>query len=483
MGEIKNKILLYNAIQTAYANSDNSPSFSLMALSAYLKERGYAVELLFNKYSDLELQNALNGCLAIGFSLYTGGSREAFKMASRIKKISPKIPMIWGGYHPTLEAEQCLKNTYIEYVIRGQGELVLEELLDHFKNPDSKPLMSIQGLSFRQNGEIYHNKTRESANINEFPIFDYSLYDQMFRNLPTLPYIASRGCPFACKFCCAASFNKNHGMKFYQLSPDRVLSDLEFLIARYNPKQIDFLDDNFFIDRKRIGQFIQEYKKRGFRFKWTAFGRCSFFAEVTEELMNGLKETGLRKVFFGVESGSQRILDSVNKRMNVGDVLASLDKIKKHGILGDFTFINGFPDENKSEVYKSIKLRNKIKEISPKSTVRFFVYTPLPGTQTLEECLLLGYKKPKRVEDWESYEYHSFQAPWLSDSYRNFVNNISWAALFGDLDPKTGPNLLIKFLFWLIAKDANWRFKYKAFSFAPEFRIINKLYKRKLSAG
>lgn len=483
MSETKNKILLYNAIQTAYANSDNSPSFSLMALSSYLKKKGYEVELLLNKYSDSELKNALHNCLAIGFSLYTGGSRNAFKMASHIRKISPEIPLVWGGYHPTLEAEQCLKNKYIDYVIRGQGELTFRELLNHFQNPATMPLASIRGLSFKQNEKIFQNETRESANINEFPSYDFELYGDIFRNASNITYITSRGCPFACKFCCSSSFNRNHGMKFYQLSLDRVMHDLDFLISHYNPKQIDFFDDNFFVGRERLEQFAREYRKRKFNFKWTAYGRCKFFATADDRLIEELKEIGLKKVFFGVESGSQRILDAVNKKMDVSDVLAALRKITRYGILGDFTFINGFPGEKKSEVFESIRLRNRIKKMSPESTVRFFVYTPLPGTETLEECVPLGYMKPKRVEDWESYEYHSFRAPWLSRRYQIFVNNISWSALFCEIETNMGTNIFSRIFFWLIKKDAQLRFKFRAFGFAPEFGIINRLYRKKLSGG
>jgi anaerobic magnesium-protoporphyrin IX monomethyl ester cyclase len=311
MNRTKNKILLYNAIQINF--SDSIPSFSLMALSAYLKEKGYEVELLLNRYSDAELKNALDECLAIGFSLYTGGSHNAFKMASRIRKFAPDIPLVWGGYHPTLEAQQCLKNKYIDYVIRGQGEITFEELLNYFKDPNNHSLLSIKGLSFKENGKIFHNETRESSDINEFPRFDYSLYDRIFKNVSSVNYLASRGCPFSCKFCCSTNFNRNHGMKFYQLPLDRVMSDLEFLVSYYNPTQIDFFDDNFFVSRERILQFIQEYKKRGFKFKWTAFGRCSFFSKADEELMRGLKEIGLRIIFFGVESGSKRILKMINK--------------------------------------------------------------------------------------------------------------------------------------------------------------------------
>jgi anaerobic magnesium-protoporphyrin IX monomethyl ester cyclase len=482
---MKNKVLLYNAIQTAFASSDNSPSFSLMALSAYLKKKGYQVELLLNSYTDSELKHALEDCLAVGFSLYTGGSRDAFRMAERIRAIRSEIPLVWGGYHPTLEAGQCLNNKFVDFIIRGQGELTLEELLEHLKDPEKILLNSIKGLSYKniKVGKIYHNDNRLAVNINEFPSFDYSLYEKVFKDSHRLTYITSRGCPFSCKFCCSASFNRSHGMKFYQLSLDRVFSDLEFLTSAYHPEEIDILDDNFFIDPRRIKEFIEGYKKRGFRFKWTAFGRCRFFAEGEDEIIKDLKSIGLEKVFFGVESGSQRILDMVNKQMKTEDVLLALKKITKYGILGDFTFINGFPNESKSDVFKSLELRNNIKKISPKSSIRFFVYTPLPGTEIMDVCIQLGYEKPKKIADWQSYEYHSFKAPWLSRSYQYFINSISWAALFSEIDPNLGGNIFSKSVFKFLAKDAEFRFRHKTFGFAPEFGIVNSIYRKKLSSG
>lgn len=272
-------------------------------------------------------------------------------------------------------------------------------------------------------------------------------------------------------------------MRYYELSLDRVFSDLEFLISKYNPREINFLDDNFFINPQRIKQFIEGYKKRNFKFRWTAFGRCQFFANAEDEMVKNLSEIGLYRVYFGVESGSQRILDMVNKVMKVEDVAKALEKIKRYGILGDFTFINGFPDEEKSDVFKSLELRNKIKEISPRSSVRFFVFTPLPGTEMLEKCVELGYKKPERVKDWESYEYHSFRAPWMPRGYQNFVNNISWAAMFSETDTSVNTNFFSKLVFDFLAKDAEFRFRHLFFNFAPEFRIINGIYRKKLSHG
>lgn len=480
----KKKVLLYNGVQTAFASSDYSPSFSLMALSAYLKEKGYQVELLRNDFTDEELKNALDGCLAIGISLYSGGSKDTFRMVDRVRQLDPDVLIVWGGYHPTLEAQQSLKNPRVKYVIRGQGERVFEELLDYFQNPDSHSLESIKGLSYRVNDyKIQHNEVRPASNINEYPSFDYGLYDHVFKTAPAITYIASRGCPFACKFCCSANFNRNHGMKYYELTLDRVFSDLDFLVEKYNPKEINFLDDNFFINPQRIKDFIHRFREKKYKFRWTAFGRCQFFANAEEEMVKDLGEIGLYRVYFGVESGSQRILDMVNKMMKVEDVTKALKKINRNGILGDFTFINGFPYEEKSDVLKSLDLWNRIKTISPKSSIRFFCFTPLPGTEMLDKAVELGYKKPGKLKDWESYEYHSFRAPWLSRSYQNFVNNIAWGAMFLESEAPVGSGLLTRLIFKFLSKDADFRFRHRFFRLAPELRLINFLYRKKLSGN
>ena len=169
----------------------------------------------------------------------------------------------------------------------------------------------------------------------------------------------------------------------------------------------------------------------------------------------------------------------VNKKIKLSDVTTTVEKVQKHELLGDFTFINGFPNEQKSEVLESVALRNHIKKVSPKSTIRFFVFTPLPGTELLEECLPLGYEKPNRIEDWKSYEYHSFKAPWLSEEYQKFVNTISWASLFADLDPKANEDKpLLQIIFKILGEDAELRFKHNFFEIAPEFEIINRFYRK-----
>lgn len=481
------KVLLYNGISSVIASADNSPSFALMAISAFLKKRGYKVGLIFNKDSYKELKDKLKNCLCVGFSVYTGnGINHSLAMAEKIKKINRRIPLVWGGYHPTLETKQTLENDLVDFVIRGQGEIPFGQLLKYFLDPKSVGLTEINGLSYKKNGKIINNPPGVFVDINNFPPFDYSLYDFVYKSRDWVEYITSRGCPFSCDFCCSSAFSKTGGMKYSQFTIERILADLTEVVKKYHPRQIDFVDDNFLLNEKRLKDFIAGYKRNNFHFFWTAFCRCDFFAKLDEKIIKELKGINLERVFFGVESGSIRILKMINKKIKLKDVLASLKKAVKYGILADFTFINGFPNEEKSDVIKSIRLRNEIKSISPQSTVRFFTYTPFPGTKTMKQCLSLDYQKPQKLKDWASYEYHSFAADWLPKDRQKFVSNISWASFFDTLTRENyfkNYSLFTRVCFKLLKLDASLRFRFSFFDFALEFQAVEAIYRKKQLAG
>lgn len=478
---------MYNGISSVMANADDSPSFALMAISAYLKKQGYKVDLIFNKDSHKELKDKLKNCLCVGFSVYTGnGINHSLAVAEKIKKIDRKIPLVWGGYHPTLETRQTLENDFVDFVIRGQGELPFEQLLKYFLNHKSVRLTEINGLSYKKNGRIINNPPEVFIDINNFPPFDYGLYDFVYKSRDWVEYISSRGCPFNCDFCCSSAFSKTGGMRYSQFTTERILADLKEIVKKYHPRQIDFVDDNFLLNEKRLKDFIAGYKRNHFNFVWTAFCRCDFFAKLDEKIVKDLKEINLERVFFGVESGSFRILKMINKKIKLEDVLVSLRKAVKYGILADFSFINGFPNEEKNDVFKSIQLRNKIKSISPQSTVRFFTFTPFPGTKTMQQCLSLGYQKPRKLKDWVSYEYHSFTADWLSKSYQKFINNISWASFFDTITRENyfkNYSLFTRICFRLLKLDASLRFRFSFFDFALEFQAVGAIYRKRQLAG
>jgi len=476
---MSNKILFYNGASVTFADMDDHPCISLMALSAFLKPLGYESDVLKDRHTEAELREKLQGCLAVGFSVYTGnGILRSLHMASRIRQINKDIPLVWGGYHPTLEPDQVLHSESVDYVIRGEGEYPLAELLDCLRRGVLDGVDKIAGLSFKRDGQLCHNPPRPHSDLNDFPMTDYLLYDDYLKRHKTIPFISTRGCPFDCRFCCSSAFNHLLGKRFRQLSVENIIRDVDFLVKRYAPEVIEFIDDNFLSNRELIVRFVEAYRQRGYSFRWCARARCDFFLRLDDEIVKSLHDIGLIKIDFGVESGSQRILDLVRKRSDVGKVLQAVKRSASFGLWNYCTFMNGIPGETLEEVRMSVDLRNEIMKASPNSQVEFFVFTPLPGTELLEDCQKLGFSLPERLEDYAGYHFHHFQAPWLSAKHQRVATAISWASFFdifrGDLCKWyiRIPSRILKYV-------ARWRFKHNAFGFAPEFLIANAFYAAK----
>lgn len=473
-----NLVLLYNGASATFADTDDIPSFSLMTVSAYLKANGFRCELLLNRHTDEDLRRLLGECVAAGFSVYTGtGLMRSLRMSQRLKRLRPDLPIVWGGCHPTLESDQTVRNDAIDFVVRGEGEQTMLELARALQDnaPDRFP--GILGLSFKQGGAVAHNPPRPAADINQYPTPDYDLYDQALRGRDLIPYIASRGCPFDCKFCCSAAMNRLHGKKFMALDIHRAVSDLDVIVARYHPRIVDFIDDNFLLSEKRVAAFIEQYRQKKYTFEWIALGRCDVFAKMDEQIIAGLKSIRLKKIFFGVESGAPHMLDYIGKRETRDQTLRAVEKVARHGIAMDCTFMNGFPTETWEDVRCSLDLRRHIKKLSPASTVRFFVFTPLPATDLYKECTeKYGLKKPERMEEWIDFEFHTFRPVWLPYRYRNRINAIAWASFFDNYVPPDNTRSLVKRLFGWMGALSRFRLDHDGFGWAPELLLVNVIF-------
>lgn len=479
---MKNRVLLFNGVSTGFANSDNSPSFSLMALSAYLKQNNFEPKLILNRHSLRQIKNLCRDAVAVGFSVYTGnGILQCLKIAKIIRQINPKIALVWGGYHPTLKPEQTLSHPLVDYIVIGQGEASFLELLQFIQHPKSKKISSICGIGFKKNNQLHINPPRLAIDINVLPPLDYFLYDYFYKNTPEISYISSRGCPFNCKFCCSSAFNRSGTNRYMRLTDERVLSDIQLLVDAYHPHHISILDDNFMISPINLKKFVQGYHSRHFTFSWLAFARCDFISQLDLAILKDLSEIKLTKICFGVESGSQKILNFVDKHLRPSQVISSIKNLNKYNILGDFSFINGFPRETISDINKSLNLQHRIMSISPQSTVRFFVFTPLPGTELTKICEKLNYTSPSSLEQWAEYEYHTFSAPWLSSSHQKLVQRIAWASLVDDISLHHLP-FLKKTLVFILQTISHWRLNHNFFHLAIDLDIINFIFRRRLSS-
>ena len=390
-----------------------NPPLGLLYVGDALKKAGYEVKVLH--YSS---EDALNHVaeivqskpLFIGFSAFTaGGIKDTVLMCKEIKRVS-NIPIVWGNAHASLTPEQCLRESYIDIVVFGEGEETTVELAKALERGED--LKNVKGIGYKDKGEIKFTEPRPFIQDLDKYKADWSLVDinnyiRPYWNLKrVLPIVTSRGCPHNCGFCYNLAFNKR---KWRAHSIDFIVSEVKKLKSEYNLDGIRFWDDNFFVDKERAFEIAKRIN-----LPYSGDARIDY---VDENFARKLKETNCKELLFGVESGSNRILKLINKGFTVEDTLRAVRILTKFGIPKiSASIIIGFPTETKSEFLQTMKLVTQLLEINPKMVVfTTGLYLTYPGVPLYELAVKEGFKPPEKTEEWENFDrwHYGFKADWL----------------------------------------------------------------------
>ncbi len=481
------ELLLYNAVnQGIFSKAEDNPvNLGLFSISAYAKKNGYNVKLIKNiRFLDIEndLRPFLKDTLLVGISCMTGDPiKNGIEFSRVVKKIAPDLPIVWGGYHATLEPGQTISNENIDFLIRGWGEEPIVELLEALKK--QKDFRGIKGLSYKIDGQIIHNPVRKFSDINLFPRYDYDLQEGFKAKIKGQEFIycSSRGCPFSCTFCSVAAFYEGN-KPYYSYSLDRVFNDIEYFQNRYNPSSFLFFDDNFFVDKNRIIDFCLVYKERGCNFKWDSFGRCDFFSNCDEKLLALLSNVNLKKIYFGAESGSPAILKRINKNITPEQIVNSLVRVKNHGIGADYTFMSGFPFETIDDLEITLGIMKQLQKIDTSAGIRIFNFTPSPKIELLKDCLEKGFQYPAKLEDWAEYEYHCFIPKWSSAKHARLLKILPWITSFlaKDTTPSKKDKFMVNLALKFLSLSARVRFNNNFYFFPLEWLALGHFYKKHL---
>lgn len=363
---------------------------SLGFLAGYLREHNKIVPQIIDEHifylNGKNLEKVIKedkGPKIVGITIITINSYRAYELAKLIKKIDNEYLIVLGGIHATVLPEECLNNTEVDIVVRGEGEQTLSELVKCVT--DGIDYKKAKGISYKDDGSIVHNQKRELIDLNLIPPFPYDLFDstyEFYRDFGTT--ISSRGCPYDCIFCSQRAIS---GQKYRFAPNERVLSEIDMLINKYRQKKIWFMDDNFLVNKNRALSLINSIIERGFHKK------AGFVAEmrgesVTEDILKKMKEANFLVASFGMETCSQRLLDLINKNEKVEDNIRAIEMAHKAGIGTSATFIFGLPTETRKERLETARLARKI----PLDDARFNVAVPYPGTKLFEIA-----KKEKRL--------------------------------------------------------------------------------------
>jgi radical SAM superfamily enzyme YgiQ (UPF0313 family) len=369
-------------------------------LAAVLEKKGYEVnvvdcqtlrptqEVLESKFRELQPD-------VVGVTSATLTFEPAVEIVQAAKKTCPNCVTLMGGPHVTVTDEQTLlEHPEVDIVVRGEGENTVLEIAQLIEQSNLKSLSNVLGITFRKNEKIVHTADRpfiENIDTLPFPAHKYfDLNNYRIGEKTYLPIITSRGCPFQCAFCLAS---RMCGKRFRARSPKTVVDELEWLRDSCGVDAFSFYDDTFTFDRKRAVEICHEMRNRKINLPWDCRTRVD---QVTTELLAELKKANCQLVHFGVESGSQEMLDIMRKGTTVEQNAKAIKLAKKAGIAVAISIVVGYPGETPAMLQET---REFIRRTKP-DYLYICEAVPYPGTELYSVIKNLGWKMDT---DWRRY--------------------------------------------------------------------------------
>lgn len=309
-----------------------------------------------------------------GISALTACIKRSYDIIRMIKNLYPESKIVLGGIHPTVLPDEVLGNCDVDFIIKREGEEILVELYDAIKNRSD--YYKIRGISFKMNGKVVHNPSADLPDLSQLPSFAYHLFDKHLDRYNFGFISSSRGCPYDCIFCSQRAIS---GQKFRYVPTEVVIGEIDLLINKYKQTHINFVDDNFTMNRQRLMQLCKGMIEKRF-YKKATFDCQTRADAVNDDIFNLLKKAGFRLVNFGLETASERLMVLLNKKETVRKNIEAVKLAKKHGFGVSGTFIFGLPTETREERWQAYRLAKEL----DLDYVRFNNATPYPGTRLYE---------------------------------------------------------------------------------------------------
>lgn len=379
------------------------PPLGLAYIAAVLQKNNFKVEII----DDFVLNIGISGILKrikekkikiVGISCLTPSANITYSIAREIKSIYRDIVIISGNIHASFFAEEILRNRDIDIIIHGEAEYIFLEIVKSLL--ENKPLNSIKGISFKENGRIIHNKwisiienldTLPTPSWALFPLSKYSLFPYTPGRGRCISMLTSRGCPYNCIFCSLPYF----GRKYRARDPVKVVEEIKNVKENYRIEEIAFVDPVFSLIKNHTVKFCEEILKNNLnkKIKWICETRTDL---VDKEILKLMKEAGCRRILFGIESATQEILNNIKKEVELKKTIEIIKFCKEIKLeVGGF-FMLGLPGETKNSCEETIDFARKLNL----DFAKFAITVPFPGSKLFEELKKEG--KLER-EDWENF--------------------------------------------------------------------------------
>jgi radical SAM superfamily enzyme YgiQ (UPF0313 family) len=464
-----------------------APPFGILYLASALEKHGFKARLFHEMATPenfLSIQEAIlqSEPLLVGFSSFSGPTLIPSLKLSQQLKAKTDVPIVWGGLHATMEPRQTLAQPVIDYLVLNEGEETLVELAQTLEAGKTSPqdLAAIRNLAFRDNCQIRVTDPRPFIQDLDpyfpawhlLPIERYFYPGKFFLSdfgslLPgdkIAPFLTSRGCPWRCGYCYNQFVNKR---RFRAHSAQKVVAEIKRLKRDFGVTAIVFEDDNLFTDRNRAMEIVTQID-----LPWSSSLRANNIADWGDDFMRGLKQTGCVELRIGAESGSDHVLDLMQKDLRVEQIRRSVDLCRKHGIRALLNFMLGTPGETWGEMKTTLALMDELEEMGEDVVVNGpSLYFPWPGTRLYDEAMEQGFDPPRKLEDWSiGWGHRQPLAPFV-DKRARFVGFYRILAYRKDVGSLRFP-LFAKAL----RGAARWRWQRRFFRFPVDYYLPNLVF-------
>ncbi|MGF6710405.1 anaerobic magnesium-protoporphyrin IX monomethyl ester cyclase [Luteibacter sp. W1I16] len=433
---------------------------------------------------------------AVGISVMGGPQMEpSIAVSKAIRERFPRMPIVWGGYFPTLYTDTALSAPYVDYAIRGQGEESLPELMAALGRPDAD-VSRIGGLSWKRDGDIVHNPSRRFSLGDSGIVLPYDKLGDPRRYLAptflgrrTAAHQAAIGCRFRCTFCgVAAMFGGTTALP----AVARLERDLTYLKHGLGADSIQFFDHNFFDREEDMVPLLEVMAK--LELPWWCYARSDALLNLSESSWKLVRKSRLRMAYIGAESPSGAMLKEIRKGTRPDQTLEVAELCRRHGVIPELSFMVAPPQNTEEETLHTFEFIRELKKINPQSEIIVYIYTPLPegskhekdrGKRASTPLLDLNGEPvvfPSTPEEWTQkrwvdYACHA-DAPWLSDDLRRHIQDFVTVlrCRYPTVQDLRSPPWAKRGL----SAMASWRYQRRKYDKPWELNLANRLVRLRL---
>jgi anaerobic magnesium-protoporphyrin IX monomethyl ester cyclase len=469
----------------SFASSEATAPLGVLAVATPLIRAGYQVVLIDSTITPDYKKRVLEevrDAVCLGISLVTGPMiRETVEIARAVKEWNPEFPIILGGWHPSLLPGQTLQAECVDYIVRGQGEDALLELVKHLETRSAPDL--IPGIGFKRGGKLFLTPERPLKPLVDMPpkayhIADFDAYERGCGKRWAM-YTSSLACPFNCAYCTNSGV---YGRKWNALPPEQFVEETVDLTRRYRLEMLWVVDDNFMVDLDRARGIAEGLVREGSQFKWSIQATTNMVARLSPADLKLLRRAGLHQICQGVDSGSPKILQLMNKTFQDFDqIYESAARCLAADIRPSFNIIFAFPGEGAKERRETVSFMMDVCRRFPGAEFWTNIFTPYPGSPIFQRCAELGIEPPKSLEAWADFFPRYTQLPWLKgrDHERLQITREYLRIAFDRIPIATdtrGP--ITRIAQKTISLPARWRLDHDVYKYPVEIWLNNQLKKR-----